>query len=163
MDRSVSAFIRGRLIQSFVIAVVLTTGWGLAGVPYFLLLGIAGGILNLIPYAAITTWPLAVTLAWIDRASGGGGGGGGFSFWMVLFWPSIVYVIAQSLDGWVIEPLVQGKATELDPLAILLAVLTGGTLLGLFGMMLAIPTAACLKILMQEVILPRVRTWAEKH
>jgi predicted PurR-regulated permease PerM len=159
MDRSVSAFIRGRLIQSFVIAIVLCVGWGAVGVPYFLLLGLAGGLLNLIPYAAIITWPLAITLAWIDRVAGGGG----FSFWWVLFWPTIVYVVAQSLDGWVIEPLVQGKATDLDPLAILLAVLIGGSLLGLFGMILAIPTAACVKILMQEVILPRVRTWAEKH
>jgi predicted PurR-regulated permease PerM len=159
MDRSVSAFIRGRLIQSFVVGLVLTVGWGIAGVPYFVLLGLLGGLLNLIPYAAITTWPLAVMLAWVDRVSGGSG----FSVWMVLIWPSAVYMIAQALDGWVVEPLVQGQATELDPLAILLAVLVGGTLLGLFGMILAIPTAACVKILMQQVVVPRIRSWADRH
>jgi len=152
MDRSVSAFIRGRLIQSAVLATVLSIGWGFVGVKYWLLLAIVAGVLNLIPYTAIIVWPASILLAWI--------GAGEFNFWWVLVWPSIIYFVAQLNDGWVVEPLVQGKATNLDLLAILMAVLMGGTLLGLFGMLLAIPTAACLKILLQEVILPRVREWA---
>ena len=155
MDASVSGFIRGRLIQSIVIAIVLSTGWGVTGVPYFLLLGIGGGLLNLIPYAAVISWPLAIALAWLDSISGNG-----FSFWWVIFWPSIIYFIAQGLDGWVVEPLVQGKATNLDPLTVLLAVLIGGSVAGLLGLLIAIPTAACGKILAQEVVLPRLRKWA---
>lgn len=156
MDRSVSGFIRGRLIQVTCLMFVLSVGWWLAGVPYWLLLGILGGLLNLIPYAAVIAWPLAILLAWLHGLSTDEA----FSFWQVVFWPSLVYIIAQSLDGWVIEPLIQGKATDLDPLTVLLCVLIGGSLLGLLGMLIAIPATACIKILLREVVLPRLRQLA---
>ncbi|HEX7010128.1 MAG TPA: AI-2E family transporter [Phycisphaeraceae bacterium] len=155
MDATVSGFIRGRLIQASVVGVVLSVGWWWAGVPYALLLGVSGGVLNLIPYAAVVSWPVAIGLAWLDALSGGG-----FNVWGVLVWPSVVYIVAQGLDGWVVEPLVQGKATNLDPLTVLLVVLIGGSLAGLLGLLIAIPLAACVKILAQEVLLPKLRRWA---
>ncbi len=155
MDLSVTGFIRGRLIQTVVMGVVLTIGWWITGVPYFLLLGVAGGVLNLIPFAPFLVWPVAIVLAWLDAMSGNG-----FSAMSVLVWPSVAYFIAQGLDGWVVEPIVQGKATALDPVAVFLAVLVGGALAGLLGMLLAIPAAACIKILMEEIALPKLRQLA---
>lgn len=158
MDATVSAIIRGRLIQSLCVMFVLCIGWWIAGVPYWLLLGVLGGLLNLLPYAAVASWPMAVALAMIDKATGGMLG------MELIFWgailPTVVYVAAQSLDGWVVEPLVQGKATGMDPLTVLLVVLAGGALLGILGMILAIPAAACIKILSQEVLLPKLREFA---
>ncbi|MFK7788018.1 MAG: AI-2E family transporter [Phycisphaeraceae bacterium] len=156
MDATVSAIIRGRLIQSLVVMIVLSLGWWIAGVPYWLLLGVLGGALNLLPFAAVLSWPLAVILTVVDSASGGG---------MAILWavvgPTIVYVAAQSLDGWVVEPLVQGKATGMDALTVLLVVLAGGAVLGLLGIVLAVPVAACIKILSQELLLPKARAFAE--
>lgn len=158
MDDTVSAIIRGRLIQSLVVMVVLSLGWRIAGVPYWLLLGVLGGVLNLLPFAAVISWPIAVILSVVEVASGGGSG---FSIFMAMVWPSVVYVIAQALDGWVIEPLVQGKATGMDALTVLLVVLAGGALLGILGVVLAVPVAACIKILSQELLLPKARAFAE--
>lgn len=156
MDDTVSAIIRGRLIQSLVLMIVLSVGWYFAGVPYWLLLGVLGGALNLLPFAAVISWPIAVILTVVDKSSGGG---------MAILWaivgPTIVYVIAQSLDGWVIEPVVQGKATGMDALTVLLVVLAGGAILGLLGVVLAVPVAACIKILSQELLLPKARAFAE--
>ena len=59
-----------------------------------------------------------------------------------------------------VEPIVQGRVTNLDPLTVLLSVLVGGALAGLLGMVLAIPIAACIKILSQEVLVPRLREYA---
>ena len=154
MDKSIAAFIRGRLIQAAVMAFVLSVGWWLAGVPSWLLLGILSGALNLIPFAAVIGFAIALLLAVIDSFAGGT-----FSIW-VLIWPTAVYVLAQSLDGWVVEPIVQGKATDLDPVSVLVAVMIGGALAGLLGMLIAIPTAACIKILSKEVILPRLHKMA---
>ncbi len=154
MDKSIAAFIRGRLIQAAVMAFVLSVGWWLAGVPSWLLLGILSGALNLIPFAAVIGFVVALLLAVIDSFAGGT-----FSIW-VLIWPTFVYVLAQSLDGWVVEPIVQGKATDLDPVSVLVAVMIGGALAGLLGMLIAIPTAACIKILSKEVILPRLHKLA---
>lgn len=157
MDQTVSAIIRGRLVQSLCVMLVLCLGWWIAGVPYWLLLGVLGGLLNLLPYAAIAAWPLAVGLAVLDKATGGDGG---MTLVWAGVWPTLVYLAAQSLDGWVVEPLVQGKATGMDPLTVLLVVLAGGAVLGILGMILAIPVAACVKILSQELILPKLRSFA---
>jgi len=89
--------------------------------------------------------------------------GAGFSIWAVFVAPSLAYLVVQALDGWVVEPLVQGRATNLDPLSVLLAVLVGGALAGLAGMLVAIPVAACAKILGQEVVVPRLRELAGRQ
>ena len=156
MDDTVSAIIRGRLIQSLVLMVVLSVGWYFADVPYFLLLGILGGALNLLPFAAVISWPIAVLLTVVDKANGGA-----MAIVWAIVWPTLVYVIAQSLDGWVIEPLVQGQATGMDALTVMLVVLAGGAVLGLLGVVLAVPVAACIKILSQEILLPKARAFAE--
>ena len=158
MDRTVSAFVRGRLIQVAVITTVLSTGWYICGVPYWLLLGVLGGVLNLIPYAAVIAWPVAVLLAVLDLATQGQ-----FSWLWAVILPSVVYFIAQGLDGWIVEPMVQGQATDLDPLTVMLVVLLGASVAGLLGMLLAIPTAACVKILASELLLPRLRALAGKY
>lgn len=154
MDKTVSAIIRGRLIQSLAVMFVLSIGWWIAGVPYWLLLGVLGGVLNLLPYAAVLAWPLAVLMSILAAVDEGNS-----MVWAGVA-PSIVYFVAQSLDGWVVEPMVQGKATGMDALTVLLVVLVGGSLLGILGMILAIPVAACIKILAQELVLPKLRAFA---
>lgn len=156
MDRSVSAFLRGRLVQATVLAIVLSVGFTFAGTPGGLILGIAGGILGLIPYAGAVVWPVAVGLSVMN----GFAAEDGPSMWWAVLAPTVVYGIGQGLDAWVIEPLVQGKATNLDALTVLLVVLAGGSVAGLLGLLLAIPVAACVKILWSEVVGPRVRAVA---
>ncbi len=156
MDRTVSAFVRGRLIQAVVMGLILSAGWWFFDVPYWLLLGMLSGMLNLAPFAASIGWLVATTLAAVDHATVHEG----FQITVVL-WPTIVFVVAQGLDGWVVEPLVQGKATDLDPLTVLLAVLIGGALAGLIGLIMAIPVTACVKILSEQVILPKLRAAAQ--
>jgi len=160
MDMAVSSFLRGRLIQAIILGVLLSFGWWLAGVPYWLVLGLLAGVLNLVPFAALAVWPVAVLLALVEVL---GDPGAGFSIWAVFVAPSLAYLVVQALDGWVVEPLVQGRATNLDPLSVLLAVLVGGALAGLAGMLVAIPVAACAKILGQEVVVPRLRELAGRQ
>jgi predicted PurR-regulated permease PerM len=155
MDEAVSSFVRGRVIQSLIMMVVLIAGWWIAGVPYWFLLGVVTGVLNLVPFLPAVGWLVALLLTVLSALSVGEG----FTLGLVL-WPTVVYAIAQGLDGWLVEPWVQGKATNLDPLTVLLAVLIGGSLLGLVGMLLAIPLTACIKILMREVALPRLKRMA---
>lgn len=152
MDLAVSSFVRGRLIQSLVMMVLLLIGWWWADVPYWFLLGVLTGLMNLVPFLPAVGWILALILTVMTTLVNGG------DFTMALIiWPSVAYFAAQSLDGWVVEPVVQGQATNLDPLTVMLVVLVGGTLAGLLGMLLAIPLAACIKILSREWLLPKLR------
>ncbi len=154
MDKSVAAFIRGRLVQAMVMSFVLSVGWWLSGVPSWLLLGVLSGVLNLVPFAAVVGYAAALVLVLVDSFAGGG------LSWSAVIWPTVVYLLAQGLDGWVVEPIVQGKATDLDPVSVLVSVMIGGALAGLLGLLIAIPVAACIKILSHEVILPRLRQMA---
>jgi len=79
--------------------------------------------------------------------------------WIILG-PSIVFAIGQFLDGYVLTPIFCGRATDLDPVTIVVAILAGGAVGGLYGMLLAVPAAACIKILLKHVFLPRVREWS---
>ena len=135
-------------------SVVLSVGWWIAEVPYWLLLGLLSGLLNLVPFAAVVGCAAALLLTTIDAVAGGQ-----WTLW-VLIWPAAVYMVAQLLDGWVVEPLVQGAATDLDPVSVLLVVMVGGAVAGLLGMLLAIPVAACVKILAKEIVLPKLRKLA---
>jgi predicted PurR-regulated permease PerM len=152
MDLTIAAIVRGRLIQSAALMVMLSFGWCLAGVPYWLLLGVVAGALNILPYAASVGLPAAVLAVWVSRVSGGLP----FDAMAIFFWPSLVYFVAQFIDGWVIETWVQGKATNLSPLGVLLSVLIGASIAGVAGMLLAIPVAACLKIVFEEFVQPRL-------
>jgi predicted PurR-regulated permease PerM len=125
-------------------------------VPYALLLALLCGVLNLVPYASLIGLPTAILLTWIDQVSSPIGHP---TVTGILIWPVVAYAIGQQLDAWVVEPLVQGRATGLDPLAILLSVLIGSALAGVFGMLLAVPIAACVKILNEEVLLPKFRAF----
>ncbi len=156
MDTAVSAWLRGRLLQCLVIAVIFSAGWYMVGTPYWLLLGLLGGVLNLIPYASSVMWPLSVGLTWINAAAGDHND---YSLAWVIIGPSIAYLVGQLTDNLVMEPLVQGHATELNWLAVLVAVLIGGSLFGFLGLLLAIPVTACLKILAEELVLPRLREY----
>lgn len=160
MDQSISRFIRGRLIQAAVMGVLLSIGWFIAGVPYWLLLGVLSGFFNLVPFLAAVGWLVATVLTLIDHSAGGGPQG--LTLWTLLG-PTLVYMLAQGIDGWVVEPLVQGQATNLDPITVLLVVLIGAAVAGLLGMLLAIPVAACVKIIAKEVVLPKLRRLAAQN
>ena len=168
MDACTAAFIRGRLIQMSIITIVLAGGWWFFGVPFWLLLAIIGGLLNLIPYAPVLIWPTVVLTTYLTALTGDAPqalltDAGTINYLAVFLYPSLVYFAAQGLDGWVVEPLVQGKATNLDPLTVMIVVLLGAAILGILGMLIAIPVAACIKILSSEVILPKLRGIAEQN
>ncbi len=158
MDLTIAAIVRGRLIQSVSLMVMLSFGWCIAGVPYWLLLGVVAGGLNILPYAASVGMPAAILAVWVSRASGGLP----FDVMAIFVWPSVVYLVAQFIDGWVIETWVQGKATNLSPLGVLLSVLIGASIAGVAGMLLAIPVAACLKIVFEEFVQPRLMAYLHR-
>ena len=82
-------------------------------------------------------------------------------WWGIILWPTFVYVIVQIIETYMLTPAIAGKATNLDPVTILVAVLAGGSVGGIYGMILAIPAAACAKILITDVLLPRVKKWVK--
>jgi predicted PurR-regulated permease PerM len=168
MDHAISGFVRGRLTICAVMGVIYATGWTLCGVPHAVLLGLAIGICGLVPYLSAIGLPIAWALLVVSLTGttdkqgfyfAGEGAQAAIVWWKVLLFPAVVNVVAQTVEDYVLNPLIQGKATNLHPATILLACIAGGALAGLYGMILAIPVTACLKILTGEVLLPRLQQW----
>ena len=150
MDAAVSGFVRGRIVIAFIMGVLLAIGWMIAGVPYAIVLGIVVGVFCAVPFLGLIGIPLSVGLLFLEQM--GVAEAQRMAWWAILLWPSLVFGIVQALDGWILTPLNAGRATN--------AVLAGGSVLGAYGMLLAIPIAACVKILLQDEVLPNMRAWA---
>ncbi|MGI9014482.1 MAG: AI-2E family transporter [Phycisphaerales bacterium] len=162
MDRVVAGFVRGRIVIAIIMGAMLAIGWLICGVPYAILLGIIVGVFSLVPYLAGVGVPLAVGLLFFEQLTLPPDQRGVLLGWFgVIFWPVLVYVIVQIVESYILTPKIAGKATNLDPVTVVVAVLAGGSLLGVYGMLLAIPLAACAKILIVEVIAPRVNEWLQ--
>ncbi len=155
-DAVISGFVRGRLTIAFVQAVFFSVAYWIIGVPAALIIGPSVAVLSIVPYLALIGIPVSIVLLWLEGHTGVRG-----AWWWVLGAPCVVYFIGQALDDYVLTPAIQGKSTNMDTPTILFASLAGGALLGVFGMLIAIPIAACLKILIVEVFWPRFREWAE--
>ena len=157
MDSAVSGFVRGRIVICSILAVLYAIGWTIVGVPYAIPLGIIVGIFTLVPYLGGIGLPLSVGLLFADQFSTHDTDP--MVWWAIILWPSLIFLVCQFLDDYVLTPLIAGKATNLDPVTIVVAILAGGALAGLYGMLIAIPVAACIKILLREVLMPRIRDW----
>jgi predicted PurR-regulated permease PerM len=160
MDQAVSGFFRGRLVIAIITGVLFGVGWAMTGVPYWFLLGVVTGVLNIIPYASAVGWPLAIALKYLDAVTGSGGS---VDWLSIALWPSLPYLIVQFVDGWLLTPWIQSQSTDTSAVTVLIVVFIGGAIAGFYGLLLAIPAAACVKILLEEVVMPRWERWAAEH
>lgn len=155
-DRAIAGFVRGRLTIAFLQAIVFSLGYFAIGVPGAFILGPIVAVLSIVPYLALVGLPISIVLLGLEGNSGVRG-----QWWWILGAPTAFYFICQALDDYVWTPLIQGKNTGMDTPTILFASLAGGALFGVFGLLIAIPIAACVKILVQEVFWPRFQDWAD--
>lgn len=156
MDRVVAAFVRGRLIICGILGVLFSIGYTLIGAPSPILLGVATGVLSIAPYLALLALPLVVGLMFAEPADGFRG-----QWWWIIGAPVALYFLIQWADDYLLTPTIQGKQTDMDTPSILFATLAGAAIFGVYGLLIAIPLAACAKILWIEVVVPRIKAW--KH
>lgn len=157
MDRVIAAFIRGRLIIMAIMCLEFVVVYWLIGVPAALVVGLIAGILAIVPYLALVTIPACWLLMWLQPV----GPEWQQTWWWIIFAPPVVYYVVQTTDDYFWTPKIQGKATDMDTPTILFTVLAGATLAGFYGVLVAIPVGACLKILFREAWYPRVKAWAD--
>ncbi len=161
IERVFSGFIRGQLVVAMFTGTIFGVGFYVVGVPYWFLAAGVGGVFSIIPYGQASGWILAVGLSLLEAEAADPGEA---VDWVgILVGPTIVYALMQSMETFVITPLVQGSSTKLHPVAVLAAVVAGGSLGGIVGVFLAIPFVASGKILLQDVVLPRIRRWADEN
>ena len=135
LNRAIGGFFRGQLLVAFIVGTMVSIGLGILGLPFWLLVGMVAGVFNIIPLigpwvGAVPGVIIALTTRDVTTA----------------VWVAGIMAGAQQIDNHFISPLVMQRAVKLHPAAVLLALLAGGSLGGFFGLLLAVPTAAVLKI-----------------
>lgn len=134
MDR----YFRSQAVIAACAAVFYSIGFSIAGLPLAIVMGLMTGILYMIPYVQYVTLIPVVILCYLDSLTGATG------FWAEFGKCIAVYVVSQSVCDYVLTPKIMGKSLGLNPAIILLSLSVWGTLLGVLGMIIALPMTALL-------------------
>jgi predicted PurR-regulated permease PerM len=132
-------WVSGQLLLCVIIGLLSWIGLTIIGVPYVVVLALIAGIMEAVPnIGPIIAAVPAILIAAL------------YSPWQALF-VAILYLIIQQLENYVIVPRVMSKAVELHPLAVLLALMVGGELMGVLGAVLAVPVTAAISVIVDEI------------
>jgi len=139
IHRVVLRFIQGQVLIAIILSILETLGLYLVGMPYAPLLGFIGGLSNIIPYfgpyiGAVPALAVALTI----------------SPWKAV-WTAAVFLIVQQLDNIYLSPRIMEGKLGLHPVTTILAVIVGGSLFGMAGLLFSVPLVAMLKILVKRV------------
>ncbi len=135
MNHRLSSYIRGQIIVSFCIGILLFIGYMIIGLDYAVLLAIIASCTSVVPYLGPT---IAITPAIVIAL---------VTSPIMLLKLIIVWTIVQLIEGKFISPQVMGKNLHIHPVTIIFVLLTAGKLFSIVGVVVAIPTYAVLKVI----------------
>lgn len=139
----IGGYIAGQLTVALIAGVLALIFMWIVGMPYPVALALWVSIAALIPLVGATVGAIPATIV-------------AFFTSLPLGLGTLLYfLIYQQIENYVIAPRIMTKAVDISPAAVLLAALVGGTLLGFVGALMAIPAAASIKLIAQEVFLPK--------
>jgi predicted PurR-regulated permease PerM len=132
----VVSFFRGQILIGLIMGVLLALGFSLVGLKFGLFIGLALGVLNIVPYlGTIVGLAVALPLAFFQPDGG----------WALVGLVLLVKIVVQAIEGWFLTPKIMGDRTGLHPVAIIFGILFWGSALGgVLGMVFAIPLTAFL-------------------
>jgi predicted PurR-regulated permease PerM len=130
MGRMLRSWLLGQLLRSAVIAVLVTALLKLSGVPGPLLLGVQAGVANFVPYLGplLAAFPIALVAMPLGLPT--------------LVWVMIIYFVIQTIEGFMLAPLIQKGAVNVAPAWTLFSIVVFGALFGAMGIALAAPLVA---------------------
>ncbi len=140
-------YFHGILVEVIIMMTLETIGLLIMGVPNALLIGFIGGLMNVIPYLGpIIGMSIGVILAVLSIISAG-------EYDMILFtFFSVVGVfgISNMIDNFILQPQIYSKSVKAHPVEVFLAIIVGGKVAGIAGMILAIPTLTIVKVIARQ-------------
>lgn len=140
LNRAVGGFFRGQLLVALIVGVMISIGLALIDLPFWLIVGMVAGLCNVVPL--VGPWAggvLGVVIALTTRDVA------------TALWVVAIMAGAQQIDNHLISPMVMQRTVKLHPAVVMLALLVGGTTSGVFGLLIAVPAAAVMKILISHL------------
>lgn len=135
VDDKVGSYLRGNLIRCTAVGVLTGIVLSWMDVPFASMLGVLAGILNIIVYIGPFLAAIPAVLIALTESLG------------LALAVAVVYMVVQAIDAFVFTPQLLGRAVNLHPFTVVVAILVGGSLLGVLGIIIGIPLVATLKVL----------------
>lgn len=144
---SMNKYFRGQFTIALCAAVFYSVGFSIVGIPMALVMGALVGILYMIPYFQYVTVIPVIILCFIYSMTGEA------SFWPLVGQCGLVYVISQCICDYILTPKIMGNALGLNPAIILLSLSVWGSLLGIIGMIIALPFTTLLLSYYRRIVI----------
>jgi putative permease len=136
VNSSIGGYMRGQVIVSLIVALLVSLALFVINIPHPFFCGIFAGIASILPFIGVIIAILpALFFAWFQYQSAA-----------VLIKTAIAFAVIYFLEGYIVKPLVFKKSMDLNPLVTIIMVMALGELLGFWGILLALPIAAAIKI-----------------
>jgi predicted PurR-regulated permease PerM len=150
IDKAIGQFLRGQLLVSITVAVLVTIGLIIVGVPNALLLGLICGLFNMIPYIGpfIGVIPVALVAAVLG--------------WEKMLFAMLVVFAVQQIDNMIISPKVIGDSIRIHPAYTIIAIIAGSGIFGILGLLFALPMLIILKEIITFVFRKRLHSKKEQ-
>lgn len=149
VKNGMNRYFRGQAFVALCVGILFSIGFLIIDFPLAIGLGLLIGALNMIPYLQIIGLVPAIILAILKAADTGG------NFWLILASAMIVFAVVQAIQDGFIVPHVMGKITGLNPAIILLSLSVWGSLMGMLGMIIALPLTTLILSYYQRFIINR--------
>jgi predicted PurR-regulated permease PerM len=141
VGRAVGGFFRGQLLVATFVGVASAIGLSLVKLPFAVLVGLTAGIFNLVPL--IGPFIGAIPAVFIGLLSGHP---------IRALYAALVLLLVQQIDNHLVSPTVMGRTVRLHPIVVMLSLLAGGAVAGVFGMLLIIPGVAAAKVVVTRLM-----------
>lgn len=157
IKNSMNRYFRSQALIASCAAVFYCIGFSIVGIPMAIVLGILVGVLYMIPYFQYITLIPVTAVCLISSMTGQG------HFWSLLGQCALVYLVSQVICDYILTPKIMGKTMGLNPAIILLSLSVWGTLMGLVGMIIALPLTTLLLAYYKEFVIERQETPADRE
>ncbi|HEX3015363.1 MAG TPA: AI-2E family transporter [Desulfobacteria bacterium] len=143
-SRVLRRFLRGHLTVATLVGIMTGLGMKLIGMDYALLIGVISALFDVIPYFGPVIGAVPVMALALLKSP------------QMALWAAGVILIVQQLESNIIQPKVVGNSVGLHPLVVVFVLLAGGDLFGFWGMILAVPVAAVIRVWLAYIYLKLV-------
>ena len=151
VETGMNKYFRGQGLVAFIVGILFCIGFLIIDFPLAIGLGLFIGLLNMVPYLQLVGFIPTILLAVVKAADTGE------SFWVIMLGALIVFAVVQAIQDTILTPKIMGKVMGLNSAIILLSLSIWGSLLGIMGMIIALPMTTLLITYYQRYVIKNMK------
>lgn len=142
-DRAVGGYLRGQVLITIIIGLIIWVGLTIIGVPLATAISFLAAVFNLVPYLGPIVGTIPAVLLGLTVSP------------LTALLALVVFVVANQIEAHVLGPMILAKSTNIHPVTVLISILIGVGAMGVIGAFIAVPIAAMIKVVLEEYLLTR--------